>query len=105
MTSKLAAVAARASASGQKLLGGVMFTCSGRDARFFGEADFDAKAFGKAFGGAPLMGMAAAGEIGPKALGEAPLSRATQVGHASIQGFTAVFAIFAVPVTAVLLAQ
>jgi len=95
--SKLTAVAQKAAASGQKLVGGFMFSCAGRGAQFFGEEDFDAKAFGKIFDGKPLMGMYAAGEIGPKALGEAPASRATQVGHAAVQGFTAVYALFLAP--------
>ena len=76
----------------QRLLGGLLFTCTARDA-----AD-DARAFAAAFPRAPLIGLPAGGEIGPAAGG--PPVRAgevTQRGHAELQGFTAVFGLFAVP--------
>ena len=64
---------------------------------FFGSAAYDASIFAKVFPSAKLLGFYAGGEIGPKALAAAPASRATQVGHAAMQGFTAVFGLFMVP--------
>jgi len=94
---KLGIVAAQIEADGKELLGAVMFTCSGRTEGFFGEGAFDAKAFAARYVAASLIGMYAGGEIGPKAAADAPPSRATQVGDASLQGFTAVYGLFIVP--------
>jgi hypothetical protein len=56
----------------------------------------DATRFAKAFPNVPCLGFYAEGEIGPEAL--AGLESAFQTGKAALQGFTAVFALFIVPV-------
>jgi len=94
---KLEAVAEQARVAGQRLLGACMFTCAGRGAGFFGEPAYDAASFARIFPHAKMLGFYAGGEIGPKALAAAPASRATQVGRAAMQGFTAVFGLFMVP--------
>ena len=81
----------------KELLGAVIFPCGGRGESAFGEPAFDANAFARRFGYASMIGIYAGGEIGPKALADAPPSRATQVGCASLQGFTAVYGLFTVP--------
>ena len=62
-----------------------------------GEPAYDAASFARIFPHAKMLGFYAGGEIGPKALAAAPASRATQVGRAAMQGFTAVFGLFMVP--------
>ena len=62
-----------------------------------GEPAYDATSFARIFPHAKMLGFYAGGEIGPKALAGAPASRATQVGRAAMQGFTAVFGLFMVP--------
>lgn len=83
--------------SGDQVLGSIMFTCGGRQGRFFGEDCADAKRFQEAFPSVPLVGFWAGGEIGPQALAEAGPHEATRTGNAAFQGFTAVFGIFRVP--------
>lgn len=82
---------------GEEVLGSVMFTCGGRNGRFFGEDCADAKRFQEAFPSVPLVGFWAGGEIGPQALAEAAPNEATRTGNAAFQGFTAVFGIFRAP--------
>lgn len=97
LTSRLEALKTELRRKGQRLLGSVMFTCGGRTQHFFGEPAFDAATFVRTFGGTPLIGMYAGGEIGPQLLAEAPPSKAFQVGRAQMHGFTVVFGMFIVP--------
>ena len=87
----------------KQLLGGLMFTCMARDAAR------DGLDFTRCFPFAPLVGMPCGGEIGPSSgehsthvEGEGGASSAaqqvTQVGDVNLQGFTAVYGLFAVPV-------
>jgi hypothetical protein len=112
---------------GRSLLGGLMFTCTARDARA------DAGAFRTVFPRSPLAGMPCGGEIGPRfravsggpsgskgssssssssscsssssnksgesAVASAAASGAcaTQAGEVALQGYTAVFGLFSVP--------
>jgi small ligand-binding sensory domain FIST len=62
--------------------GALLFTCNGRGTRLFGEPNHDAGAVSDAFGGVPLAGFFAQGEIGP-------------VGSRNfLHGFTASVAVF-----------
>ncbi len=45
--------------------GGLLFTCNGRGARLFGEADHDIKVVNELMGGCQVAGFFTAGEIGP----------------------------------------
>ena len=63
--------------------GALAFTCNGRGAGMFGAADHDARAVDRAFGGVPVAGFFAAGEIGPVG------------GESFLHGFTATVAVFA----------
>ena len=72
-----------------------MFSCLARDALA------DAAAFAAAFPHTHLAGMPCGGEIGPRFRTvpcEDGHTRATQVGEVALQGFTAVFGLFSVPV-------
>jgi hypothetical protein len=85
----------------QKLLGALMFSCSARGptAGMLGEAMCDATAFRKHFSETPLLGWYAGGEIGPSAMaGRRQALRQSQQQRATLQGFTAVFALWIVPV-------
>jgi len=76
----------------QQLLGALMFTCTARD-----EAA-DALDFAAAFPHTSIVGMPAGGEIGPSARRlSGGCEGATQTGCAQMQGFTAVYGLFAVP--------
>jgi len=86
---------------GKALLGGLMFTCTARDAAA------DAQGFATVFPTTPLAGMPCNGEVGPRVNATAPASssrdatqpvRATGAGGATLQGFTAVYGLFAAPV-------
>ena len=89
---------------GKALLGGLMFTCTARNERR------DAEGFCAAFPGAPLVGMPCGGEIGPESGAHSISSReiggasqggggsVTQTGNVALQGFTAVYGLFAAPV-------
>ena len=68
-----------------------MFTCTARDAKA------DAWSFSKVFKGAPLAGMPCGGEVGPRFRSKGS-KRATQVGEVALQGFTAVYGLFALPI-------
>ena len=107
---------------GKSLLGGLMFTCTARDARA------DACAFRTVFPRSPLAGMPCGGEIGPRfravsggpsgskgsssssssssssrsgesdaASAAASGACATQAGEVALHGYTAVFGLFSVP--------
>eukprot|EP00966_Prymnesium_polylepis_P015971 368589-Prymnesium_polylepis.1 len=65
-----------------------MFTCTARH-----EAA-DAKAFTTVFPSVPVVGLPCGGEIGPRARST---PGGTQTGDAALQGFTAVYGLFAVP--------
>jgi len=63
--------------------GALLFTCNGRGRRMYGRPDVDAQTVQEAFGGVPLAGFFAGGEIGP-------------VGGANfLHGFSASLALFA----------
>jgi len=84
----------------ETILGAVMFSCSGRgpDARsLLRESMADATRFHKHFPETPCCGFYAGGEIGPMALARCH-DNVFQRGKAAVQGFTAVFALFIVPV-------
>jgi hypothetical protein len=84
---------------GEQILGAVMISCCGRGPVAGGlipEDMSDATRFAKAFPNVPCLGFYAQGEIGPPAL--AGLESAFQKGKAELQGFTAVFALFIVPI-------
>eukprot|EP00977_Amphora_coffeiformis_P029852 scaffold43063_cov214-Amphora_coffeaeformis.AAC.2 len=87
---------------GQKLLGGCMFSCAARGPapNMLGEKMADAAAWATHFPTVPLLGWYAGGEVGPMAMaGRKNAMRgrdATQ--KATLQGFTAVFALWIVPV-------
>ena len=67
--------------SGHQASGALLFTCNGRGAQMFGDADHDADAVQHLLGGA-VAGMFCAGEVGPVA------------GRNAIHGFTASMALF-----------
>jgi hypothetical protein len=84
---------------GEEILGAIMFSCSGRGPERGGlieEAMADATRFAKGFPQVPCLGFYAGGEIGPLAL--AGNDNVFQTGRAAVQGFTAVFCLFIVPV-------
>jgi small ligand-binding sensory domain FIST len=89
----------REQTQGEQILGAVMFSCSGRGpdrGRLIQETMADATRFAKVFPEVPCLGFYAGGEIGPMAL--AGNQNVFQTGRAAVQGFTAVFALFIVPV-------
>ena len=61
--------------------GALAFTCNGRGRMMFGTPDHDAAAMAELFGGAPVAGFFAAGEIGPVG------------GESFLHGFTATVAV------------
>ena len=67
--------------SGHEASGALLFTCNGRGAQMFGDADHDAGVVHDLLGGA-VAGMFCAGEVGPVA------------GRNVIHGFTASMALF-----------
>lgn len=80
------------------ILGAIMFSCSGRGPQPGGlirERMADAARFHKHFPLTPCLGFYAGGEIGPMAL--AGHENVFQRGKVAVQGFTAVFAVFIVP--------
>jgi small ligand-binding sensory domain FIST len=84
---------------GDEILGAIMFSCSGRGPERGGlihETMADATRFSKIFPEVPCLGFYAGGEVGPLAL--AGNKDVFQTGRAAVQGFTAVFALFIVPV-------
>lgn len=84
---------------GEEILGAVMYSCSGRGPRPGGlipEHMADANRFAKVFPDVPCLGYYAGGEIGPLAL--AGNQKVFRTGKATVQGFTAVFCLFIVPV-------
>ena len=86
---------------GESVLGAVMFSCSARgpsgSTSLLKEDMADAWRFARAFPDTPCLGFYAGGEIGPRAL-SGQSSSVFQKGSATLQGFTAVFALFIVPV-------
>jgi len=83
---------------GEKILGAVMYSCNGRGPERRGlitETMADATRFSKGFPNVPCLGFYAGGEIGPLAL--AGNVKVFQTGRVTVQGFTAVFALFIVP--------
>ena len=89
----------REQTQGEQILGAVMFSCNGRGpsrGRLIPEDMADAKRFHKEFPNVPCLGFYAGGEIGPMAL--AGNENVFQTGRAAVQGFTAVFCLFIVPV-------
>lgn len=87
--------------STQKLLGACMFSCNGRGPQsgMLGEPMADAAAWAKYFPQVPLLGFYAGGEIGPLAMAGRRAALRGQDGRqvATLQGFTAVFALWIVP--------
>ena len=84
---------------GEEILGAVMFSCSGRgprQGRLIHEDMMDATRFARAFPDVPCLGFYAGGEIGPMAL--VGNQKVFRKGRAAVQGFTAVFCLFIVPV-------
>ena len=83
---------------GEEILGGIMFSCSGRGpgGGLMREVMGDAQRFANVFPEVPCLGFYAGGEIGPLAL--ARNEKVFQTGRVAVQGFTAVFALFIVPV-------
>jgi len=85
--------------AGQKLLGALMYSCSARGPlpnMLITERMGDAERFADVFRDVPLLGFYAGGEIGPTArVGQRCVF---QRGHTTLQGFTAVFALFIVPI-------
>ncbi len=67
---------------GERPAGALLFTCNGRGTHMFPAPDHDARAIAHAFGGVPLAGFFAAGELGP--IG----------GRNFLHGFTASVALF-----------
>jgi hypothetical protein len=89
----------REQTQGEQILGAVMISCNGRGPMAGGlipEDMSDATRFANAFPNVPCLGFYAGGEIGPEAL--AGLESAFQTGKVALQGFTAVFALFIVPI-------
>lgn len=89
----------REQTQGEEILGAIMFSCSGRGPERGGlipEAMADATRFAKVFPDVPCLGFYAGGEIGPVAL--AGSHNVFRKGRAAVQGFTAVFCLFIVPV-------
>ena len=86
----------------EQVLGAIMYSCSARGpkaGRLINEDMADAKRFAAAFGtSVPCCGFYAGGEIGPLALARMRQDESVfQTGHATLQGFTAVFAVLIVP--------
>jgi hypothetical protein len=84
---------------GEEILGALMYSCDGRGPRpgpLIPETMADATRFGKVFPYVPCLGFYASGEIGPIAL--AGNQNVFRKGKAAVQGFTAVFCLFIVPV-------
>ena len=86
----------------QKLLGGCMFSCAARGPApgMMGERMADATAWSKHFPTVPLLGFYAGGEVGPQAMAgrKHALRGRDATQRATLQGFTAVFALWIVPV-------
>mmetsp|Transcript_24197 Transcript_24197/g.78862 ORF Transcript_24197/g.78862 Transcript_24197/m.78862 type:complete len:588 (+) Transcript_24197:181-1944(+) len=98
MKQRLKDVEAQAKATQREVLGGFLVTCSGRREQMFGEPAFDASCFRERFPNIPLVGFFAGGEVGPKAVADAPPEVVLQRGDAAVQGFTAVVGLFLQPV-------
>ena len=112
---QLRSVHAQAARQRQKVMGGIMFTCSARGPQKGGLASaamMDATVFQAVFGPAtPLVGTYCNGEIGPvaRAAGSGEPGGAAMActsprtlyrsGGVALQGFTAVFGIFCLPTT------
>jgi hypothetical protein len=89
----------REQTQGEHILGAVMISCAGRGPTAGGlisEDMSDATRFAQVFPQVPCLGFYAGGEIGPEAL--AGRESAFQAGKTALQGFTAVFALFIVPI-------
>lgn len=91
----------REQTKGEELLGALMYSCNGRGPtptlrNFISEQMIDATRFARVFPDVPCMGFYAGGEFGPIAL--AGNENVFQTGRSRQQGFTAVFALFIVPV-------
>eukprot|EP00531_Pseudo-nitzschia_arenysensis_P007050 CAMPEP_0116120122 /NCGR_PEP_ID=MMETSP0329-20121206/3011_1 /TAXON_ID=697910 /ORGANISM="Pseudo-nitzschia arenysensis, Strain B593" /LENGTH=470 /DNA_ID=CAMNT_0003613879 /DNA_START=156 /DNA_END=1568 /DNA_ORIENTATION=+ len=89
----------REQTEGEEILGALMYTCCGRGpapAGLIPERMSDATRFAKVFPNVPCLGFYANGEFGPVAL--AGNESVFQIGRSMHQGFTAVFALFIVPV-------
>mmetsp|Transcript_20928 Transcript_20928/g.47510 ORF Transcript_20928/g.47510 Transcript_20928/m.47510 type:complete len:124 (-) Transcript_20928:51-422(-) len=85
---------------GEQILGAIMLSCNGWGPQDLlslpGEAMADAARFAKVFPHVPCLGFYAGGEIGPMAL--AGRNNVFRTGRVAVQSFTAVFALFIVPV-------
>jgi small ligand-binding sensory domain FIST len=89
----------RDATAGEQVMAAVMFSCNGRGPEagsLISEPMLDASQFSVGFPTTPLLGFYALGEIGPRALAER--QTVFQVGDATLQGYTAVFAVFVAPV-------
>lgn len=72
----------RARLAGRDASAALLFTCTGRGRRLFGDPDHDAGVIGDAFGHVPVAGAFCAGEVGPVG------------GRNHVHGFTASLALF-----------
>jgi len=84
-------------------MGCLLFTCSARGPEasdFFSQDCYDARTFLSVFSGqvpVPIIGTYCNGEVGPNAQADVNSNTVFRQGHATMQGFTAVFGIFAAP--------
>jgi hypothetical protein len=85
----------------KKVMGAIMFSCSARGPNkndMLPTEMYDSSCFKQAFGDdVPLLGRYENGEIGPQAMASDEGSHIFRSGNVAVQGFTAVFGIFAVP--------
>jgi len=87
----------------EDVLGAIMISCAARGpsaSSMLHESMADATRFAKEFSNVPCLGFYAGGEIGPLALAAVGDQKRTSLfrrGQATLQGFTAVFALFIVP--------
>eukprot|EP00536_Pseudo-nitzschia_multiseries_P017813 jgi/Psemu1/328654/estExt_fgenesh1_pg.C_18320002 len=88
----------RQQTQGEEILGALIYTCQARgpDAINLPQPMSDATQFSRAFPSVPCTGFYAAGELGPVAM--AGSQNVFQTRRAVPQGFTAVFALFIVPI-------
>ena len=100
VVSRLQHARAEMAQENKALLGGLMFTCTARNAAS------DAQGFASVFPRTHLAGMPCGGDIGPRfrtvgassSSSNASTTKATQAGQAEMHGFTAVYGLFSVPV-------
>jgi len=85
----------------ERVMGAIMFSCSARGpnkSEMLPTEMYDSSCFKKTFGDdVPLIGRYENGEIGPQAMASDEGSHIFRSGNVAVQGFTAVFGIFALP--------